>query len=168
MTIRAGGIKVSPPLAQFDLVRGNSAPPDHGLVSLLAGLADERINLTFLTRAGSTAPTVASFCVTETDRARAEDVVRALPDIASRLSMIAPVVAVSVYPHGADAGLLGALLRTLAINNVPLLGLATSLSVLTVTVGASRLEPALAALDDILELPPNHAPLRWEPTERRS
>jgi len=160
VTIRAGGIKVSPPLAQLDLARGS--PPEPGITSLIAGLADERINITFLTRSGPGALSEASLCVAETDRSRALSVARRLGDLDSRLSVIAPVVAVSIYPHGANAGLLGALLRTLAHKKLQLLGLATSLSALTITVEASHLAKILAALDDLLVLPPNHAPLRWE------
>lgn len=159
MTIRTGGIKVSPPLAQLDLARETS--PADGLATLLAGLAAERINLTFLTRSGPGAATVASLCVAEEDRTRAEDVARGL-GLESRLSVVAPVVAVSVFPHGASAELLGALLRTLARKELLLLGLATSLSALTFTLRASHLAQALAALDEILELPENHAPLRWD------
>jgi hypothetical protein len=159
VTIRAGGIKVSPPLAQLDLARGT--PPDDALADLLGRLAAERINVTFLTHAGPGATTAASLCVAQTDRSRAEEVARGLP-VKPRLSVVAPVVAVSVFPHGANAGLLGAILRTLAHRELKLLGLATSLSALTFTLRASHLARALAGLDEILELPPNHAPLRWE------
>jgi hypothetical protein len=159
VTIRAGGIKVSPPLAQLDLAKGS--PSDRGLTDLLAGLTDERINIAFFTRVGTGAPVEASICVAQPDWTRAQNVVRTL-GLEPRLSVSNPVVAVSIYPHGANVGLLGALLRTLATGQVPLLGLATSLSALTITLGASYLAPALAALDDLLELPPNHAPLRWE------
>jgi len=158
--IRTGGIKVSPPLAQLDLARGD--PPADRLATLVAGLAAERINLTFLTRSGPGAATVASLCVAEEDRARAEEVARGLPGLESRLSVIAPVVAVSVFPHGASAELLGALVRTLTNRGLSPLGLATSLSALTFTLKASHLARALAALDELLELPENHAPLRWE------
>ncbi len=160
MTIRAGGIKVSPPLAQLDLARGT--PPDHELTRLLAGLADQRINLTYLTRSGPGAATVASLGVAETDLARAQEVARGLPETEPRLSVTTPVVAVSIYPHGANAGLLGAILGTFAQRNLPPLGMATSLSALTIILEAHRLAQALSALDELLELPPNHAPLRWE------
>lgn len=160
MSLRVGGIKVSHPLAQLDIAQGEE--PGGGLATLLDGLCAERINLTFFTRLAPGAPTVASLCVAEIDRARAEEVARSVSGLPLRLTVVVPVVAVSIFPHRADLALLAGILHALHQRDLPILGLATSLSALTFTLGSSHLAQALTGLDSLVELPDNHAPLRWE------
>jgi hypothetical protein len=158
--LRVGGIKVSPALAQLDLARGPD--PEKGLFELLDRLAATQINLPFFTWLGPGSSVVASMCVAEGDRTRAGELAQAVDGVTPRLSVLSPVVAVSVFPHQRKAALLAAVLRVLTERELPLLGLATSLSALTFTLGAHHLARALGGLDAILELPENHAPLRWE------
>ncbi len=160
MTLRVGGIKLSPRLAQLDIARG--AGPESGVAALLEGLAAAQINLPFFTYLPPGAATVASLCVAESDHSRSEEIARGIPGMEPRLTVLFPVVAVSVYPHRAKAALLSAILQMHTERKLPLLGIATSLSALTITLGATHLAQALAGLDEALELPENHAPLRWE------
>lgn len=160
MTIRAGGIKISPPLAQLDAARGPA--PDPGVSGLLEGLAAAQINLTPLTQHRPPGPTEVTLCVAEADRARAEAIAQGLAGVAPRLTVHCPVVAISVFPHRSQAVLLEAVLGALARQGLEPLALATSLSALTFTLDADRLARGLAGLDEILELPDNHAPLRWD------
>lgn len=160
MTIRAGGIKISPPLAQIDVAGGDA--PDAGVAAFLAGLCAAQINLPFFTQQLPPAPAAMSLCVAAEECTRAEGIAHGLEGVTLHLTVHRAVVAVSVFPHRSQAVLLGAILQSLHRQELRVLGLATSLSALTFTLYADHLARALAALDEVLELPENHAPLRWE------
>ena len=133
MTLPVGGIKLSPRLVQIDVARGAGA--EAGLDGLLAGLAAEEINLPFFTRLPPGTPVLATLCLAETDRHRAEETARSVSGLEPRLTVLCPVIAVSIFPHRSKAALLRAVMELHADRGLPLLGMTTSLSALTLLLG---------------------------------
>jgi hypothetical protein len=152
-----GGLKVSPPLALI-VMRAGARP---SVAEVFQRFAHQRINMTLValeTIAGQPAGTC---CIDQEELAAAEAL---LGPARNAIEIVAPVASLTLYPHKARLVLLQAVLWAFGQAGLPVHAVASSLSALSVATDYSRLDDALAAIETITELPPNHAPLR--PTVR--
>ncbi len=147
------GIKFSIELA---LVR---MPPDidpHPR-EIIRRLAEERINLTcvVLDRVGTDLAGI--FCIEAADLPRLEKV---LADVTGRLEKKTSVGTLTLFPHRSRMDLLTTVLNALGSCGIPVLGIAASMSAMTVVLPYQRLDEAVEEIARKIRLPANHAPFR--------
>lgn len=157
--ISVGGIKLSPELAQFDVKWGSATAT---LGPLLHGLAEEKINLAYLSISADQVPARASFCVAKADAHRVKKQIDRETALRENTTINAPIGALTVFPHKSSLTLLGHLVTTLITADCPVYGIASSISALTLTTDYNLVDHALKALESILDLPPHHMPYRQE------
>ncbi len=156
--IRIGGIKLSNELAQVNL--RFLFDPDRARGRLCGLLAEHRINIQYSTSAAIPDGLAFSCCVASEDEARVHETLLFLAPREWRWQFRSGVGLLSLYPHRSSLRTLSAVLQTLHEAQAPLLGLASSLSALTIVTYHDKLETAAARLLDFFELPGNHAPFQ--------
>lgn len=155
--LRVGGLRTRPGLCLLRLESGIAQ--ERALASVLGLLAARRINLCFLAQWREAERVVASFAVEAGEGDLAREAVLRFPAMAERLQSVAPVAALSVYPHHHRLELLGRVLRGLAGAGVPVLAVASSISAVTFALPESGLPTAVASLQGAVVLPPGHTPI---------
>lgn len=158
--IKIGGIKLSQELAQFNVFGGHSV----GLLltPYLRRMAENRINLTFLSLGKSEAGSIGSFCVAANDFARVRQLLGADVSAENRIEVVAPVGTITIFPHQRSFTLLGSVIGSLGKAGIPIHAICTSLSTLAVNTDYQLLDQAVEELEKILDLPVNHAPYRQD------
>jgi hypothetical protein len=157
--ISVGGIKLSQALAQID-VRWQTETIAQ--VPLLKGLAEKKINLTYLSISSDQASNKASFCVSIADIDEAKKMIDREPNLRGAVTIIAPVGALTVFPHRSSLTLLRSLMFALISAGCLIYGVASSISALTFITDYRFIDLALEALESIIDLPPHHTPYRQE------
>jgi len=169
--IAIGGIKFSGELAHFLYrpVEGGGPPLD----ALLAGLAQARVNVPFLSVLGG-AGEAAVFCVSQGEFRAAESVLRRLssgsgdaggvPDDRQPPGLVVrhQVGMLTIFPHRRSFAMLGRVLATLAAADIAIHSFCTSISALAINIDYHLLARAVEVLDGLVELPENHAPFHPE------
>jgi hypothetical protein len=150
-----GGLKLSSELVQIRLL------PDSGfsVTEMLRLLADHRINVTMVSLDATDGELTGIGCIFAEDRVPAES---ALQPLAAAIDMLSPVGALTIFPHQARLLLIGKILSALGEDGLPVYGMASSHSALTLTTDYRRLDDAVSAVCRIVSLPENHAPFRPE------
>ena len=150
-----GGLKLSSELVQIRLL------PNSGIsvTEMFRLLADHRINLTMVSLDVTDGELTGIGCIFAEDRRLAEV---ALQPIACVIDMLSPVGAMTIFPHQARLQLIGKILSAMGQNGLPVYGMASSHSALTLTTDYRRLDDAVTAVCRIVSLPENHAPFRPE------
>jgi len=150
-----GGLKLSSELVQIRLL------PNSGFFvhEMLRRLADHRINMTMVSLDATDGELTGIGCIFAEDRRLAE---AALQPIGCAIDMISPVGAMTIFPHQARMLLIGKILSALGRDGLPVYGMASSHSALTLTTDYRRLDDAVSAVCRIVSLPENHAPFRPE------
>jgi hypothetical protein len=158
--IKVGGIKLSRELVQVDV----TGQVEGGLPAawLLSLMAEQKINLTYLSASFTHQPAAASFCVAASDFDHVQRLIDSQPDLGQRVRTKTPVGALTVFPHRSDLRMLGLLLTTLSKAGCPIYGMASSISTLTLNTNYWLIGRALQALESVLELPLNHSPYMQE------
>lgn len=149
-----GGMKLSMPLVLF---RWDAFDPE-ALRSIFERLGAERINLPMVWVDHSTAVSSARFCIEAAASEQALPFLQTFDDI----QLIAPVVAISVYPFGKRLTLLGKILQAFAEINLPIHAVGSSLASIVVLGDDTRRAACVEALLHHLRLPENHAPFEPE------
>jgi hypothetical protein len=158
--IKIGGLKFSDELVLVRLPEKLAAEAE--LPAVLSALMQQEINMSFFC-ADHTAPSQAGFCLARDDLSRCRAVFDAMfPTGGPHFDSVGAVGTLIIFPHQGKLAVLGRLLGVFGRRRLPLLSLCSSLSGLAVNTGYSLLEPAAAALQDVFELPDNHAPFRSE------
>ncbi|MDR3630909.1 MAG: hypothetical protein P4L42_11280 [Desulfocapsaceae bacterium] len=158
--MKIGGLKLSEELVQYNLYR--NLPTDLALLPFFRSFAENRINLTFLSLRNSKTASVSSFCISLTDFAQVEELVKSKVSAECRLKVIAPVGTITVFPHNHSFTMLGRVISIFGKARIPIHALCTSLSSLAINTDYQHLEQAVEELEKILDLPLNHAPFRSE------
>ncbi|RPH49483.1 MAG: hypothetical protein EHM85_13725 [Desulfobacteraceae bacterium] len=150
-----GGLKLSSELVQIRLL------PNSGFSvnEMFRCLADHKINVTMVSLDATDGELTGIGCIFAEDRKLAED---ALKPLATAIDMISPVCAMTIFPHQARLLLIGKILSALGKDELPVYGMASSHSALTITTDYRRLDDAVSAVCRIVSLPENHAPFRPE------
>lgn len=174
MKIAIGGIKFSEELAHL-LYRTEDGIPGPALDEVLARLAQGRLNLSFLTVNGrGEGRSEAVFCLAEADFHAAETLLRQLSlmpreDAGGGVDHGPATVLVrrrvgtlTIFPHRRSYDLLGRVIATLAAAGIVVHSFCTSISALAVNIDHRLLVKAVEVLEDLLQLPENHAPFHPE------
>lgn len=174
MKIAIGGIKFSEELAHF-LYRSEDGVAGPALEDVLACLTQGRLNLPFLTVNGQRdGGSEAVFCVAEADFPAVETHLRHLLLIPREDSgggsdngpatvlVRRRVGTLTIFPHRRSYDLLGRVIATLAAAGIVVHSFCTSISALAINIDHRLLAEAVEVLEDLLQLPENHAPFHPE------
>ena len=158
--IRINGIKLSRELVQVNLL--NRFFPKDFRVLFFQLLAQQQINIPFILTSGMGEEIIGSCCVAAEDIHRIKKVVADEPKLKENLEFIQGVGTLSIFPHHSKLKLLGLSFYLLGKQQLPLYGMASSISSLTFVTDYSQLDRAVSILLEYMDLPPNHAPFRPE------
>lgn len=163
--IRVNGIKMSGELIQVNLMQPDD-PKDLNAL-FLKSAAENRINLTFLSCTALGMQRQMSYCVASADFERLKTILALDPDLKKNAALIASVGCISIFPHAFSLKFIGLLTHVFHTARLPLYGIATSLSVVTLTTDFRQIDTAVTSLCAHLKLPSNHAPFATEAPEMR-
>lgn len=158
--IRVGGIKISPELVQYIYTRSTDNGCD--LHFALKKLAARNINISYLTLSTTADSIITSFCIESDSLSTVESLLHNNDRISNHLKIIPSVGSLTLFPHRNSISMLGRVLRLFGNHNLSVHGVCTSISALSLITDYSSLEHAITALEEIVELPENHAPFRQE------
>lgn len=158
--IRINGIKFSPELVQINLL--NRFPPLDSMAFFFQLLAQHQINIPLILTSGMGEKNTGSCCVAIDDINRIKRVVAEKPNLKENLEFIPGIGTLSIFPHHSKLKLLGLSFYLLGKHQLPLYGMASSISSLTFITDYSQLDKAVSILLEYMDLPPNHAPFRPE------
>jgi len=148
-----GGIKLSHELVQLHLMPGTGVQ----VHDLLDRLAQARINLVWVSLDGLEGQLTGCCGIAAADRDKAES---ALLSLNGRYEILSPVGTITIFPHRSRVKLMEAVMTALAAAGIPIFGLVSSFSALTLATEFRRLDEAVAAVCRIVDLPENHTPFR--------
>lgn len=156
--LKIDGIKFSEELVLLNL-------PDSGNTGSLATtflhlLARNRINIPFVTLTRRQSGLWLTGCVGVDKMDQVGNLLQEEPELVSQLEAIPSVGLLTLFPHRAGLRILGLALATFDRAQLPLYGLASSLSALTFVTGFSHLDRAVEYLEEVVVLPENHAPFK--------
>ena len=156
--IRVDGIKLSQELIHISIF---SRPGKEDLnTRFLRSMAENRINCPILFYSAMDRRCQGAVCVTVEDSHRLNQMLDLDSDLKENVKYISPVGAVSLFPHKSSLRFLGCLMHVFGKAGLPIYGMATSLSVLTLTTDFQMLDRAIESLKPYISLPPNHAPFK--------
>lgn len=158
--IRVGGIKLSPELAQFTYTRPTAEKCFFN--ASLESIAHQNINISYLSLSCSENSVSTSFCVANEYLTTVQGILSTSGIRQEYLLCISSVGSLTIFPHRNNLSMLGRVLRIFGSYKLPVFGVCTSVSALSVITRYSDLENATIALEGILELPENHSPFRQE------
>lgn len=156
--IKVGGIKLSPELVQFTV--SGRQPAVGSPVPFLGKIAENRINLTFLSLTNAPTAFTGNFCVLASDFTRVQRLVELEAAGEYHVEILAPVGTITIFPHQRSFSLLGRVIGRLRNARIPIHAVCTSLSSLAINTDFRCLDSAVQELLDLLDLPGNHAPFR--------
>lgn len=150
-----GGIKLSSELVQIQLL------PNSGFSvnEMFRCLTELRINMTMVSLDATDGELTGICCIFEEDRVVAE---RALGPFAAAIDMLSPVGTLTIFPHQSKLLLIEYILSAMSRDGLPVYGIASSHSALTIITDYHRLDDAVISVCRIVSLPENHAPFRPE------
>ncbi len=150
-----GGLKLSSELIQLRLFSNNTLP----VTEMFQRLADHQINLINVTLDAVDGQLTGICCVSTEDRRSAE---QALQPFKSFFEMRSNVGTMTIFPIQSRLDLIREVSSALGRAGLPVYGMASSLSSLTIATDYHRLDEAVYAVCQVVELPDNHAPFRPE------
>jgi hypothetical protein len=149
------GLKVSTALAQINLQASSSSM----VLEAFHRLAAQRINMSLVTLDATDGHWAASCCILLENLARTRQELHGLLD---KVDFIEPVGTLTVFPHRSRLDLLRKILAIFKETGLPVYGIATATSTLTVITEFERLAQAVAAIQQIADLRANHAPFQTQ------
>lgn len=164
--IRIGGIKLSRQLAHLSL--RFFFDPDRHRSRFYRSLAENQINIVFLTMSRADPGMRVSLCVAVEDLAITRAILQAELGGTVVLTVNPSVGSVTIFPHRSSFRVLGRAVSALLQGGIPLYGLASSLSALTFVTEYDRLDQAADCLAHDFDLPANHAPLKPDSRVRQT
>lgn len=156
--IRIEGIKLSEELFQLNILRHFHSKDT--LRHFCRILASNKINIPFLSTAYFGEEVQLVCCMSAEQKAKVQDLINAEASLGGCVEFIPSTGLLSVYPHKSDVRVLGLSLFALGRARIPIHGLASSLSALTLVTDYGRLDEAAEVLQEYLELPPGQRPFR--------
>jgi hypothetical protein len=156
--IRVNGIKLSQELIHINIL----TRPDKksSITHFLRSMAENRINCPLLFYSAMDRRTQGAVCVASEDAGRLNQVLARDKDLKDSVACIAPVGSISLFPHKFSLNFFGCLIHAFGKTGLPIYGMATSISALTVTTDFHMLDRAVEWLKPLISLSPNHAPFR--------
>jgi len=154
--IKLGGIKLSSELVQLNLVNQDRSPlPASTFFQILS---EHRINMPFVTALLVEGRPCASCCISPEDLRRVNELVQSHNTLKGQVDTVHAVGLASLFPHQNRLKVLGAALHALGKAQLPLYGLASSISTMTFVTDYSKLGEVVVSLSEYMDLPLNHAP----------
>jgi len=161
--LRIGGLKLSLELSQFDLRGPDSSEKIVSGISKL--LASQKINMEFLTYYPNTNNyRQLTFCVNQDKSADTSEILRKeapLP-MGWQMHCRGHVGIISIFPHHSALKMLGLIMVSWGRQSIPVHGIATSLSAISLTTDYDAIDKAVEVIQGLFQLPDNHAPLKPE------
>jgi aspartokinase len=161
--VKIGGVKLNGALCQFDLKGSN--PPEKILAAVSNALSVEKINIEFLTYHSSKGDAYhLSLCVNEESSSLTSSIFQRnawLPlgcEVVSR----GDVGMVTLFPCQSAFSLAGIILTTWMRNSLPIYGVVTSLSAISVLTDFRAMDKVVELIEGSFQLPDNHAPFKPE------
>lgn len=161
--LKIGGLKLSFALCQFEL-RGLD-PPQKILSTISKALSVEKINIEFLTyHSNEDGAYNISLCVNEENFSLTSKIFQKNDWLPLNWEVISRemVGMVTIFPYQSPLSLLGIILATWRENSMPIYGVATSLSAVSVLTDFLAIDRAVDVIQGSFQLPDNHAPLKPE------
>lgn len=156
--IKVGGIKLSPELVQFNI--SGRQPAVGSPIPFLGQIAENRINLTFLSLSNSPTVFTGNFCVLASDFTRVHRLVELEAAAEYHVEILASVGTITIFPHQRSLTLLGRVIGQLRNARIPIHAVCTSLSSFAINTDFTFFDSAVQELLHLLDLPRNHAPFR--------
>lgn len=158
--IRINGIKLSAELVQINFL-DRSLPQDFRALFFRL-LSQHQINIPFVLAAGMGEKIQGSCCIAAEDIKRTKQLVAMQPELKENTEFVSSVGALSMFPHHSNLKLLGLAFYIFGQARLPVYGIASSISSLTLIIDYPQLDKAVSTLLEYVDLPPNHAPFRPE------
>jgi hypothetical protein len=158
--IRINGIKLSAELVQINFL--DRSPPKDSRALFFRLLSQNQINIPFVLATGMGEKIQGSCCVAAEDVKRTKQLVAMHPELKENTEFISSVGALSMFPHHSNLKLLGLSFYLCGEAHLPVYGIASSISSLTLITDYPLLDKAVSTLMEYVDLPPNHAPFRPE------
>ncbi len=161
--LKIGGLKLSFALCQFELRAPD--PPQKILSTISSALSTEKINIEFLTHSSNKDGTCClSLCVGEDNFASTAAIIHGRDRLPLHCDVKAreQVGMLTIFPYRSPLAILGVILAEWKGNSMPVYGVATSLSAISVLTDFSAMDKAVEIIQSSFQLPSNHAPLRPE------
>jgi hypothetical protein len=155
--IPLAGVKLSGELLQVNMSGFSSASDAKLELSRL--LSANRVNMPFLSGVCLEDRSQATGCVSVEDEGRARELIRANPKLRDRAEFFPSVGLISLFPHQSSLKTLGLALFALGAAGLPLYGMGSSLSALTLITPYAHLGDAIAALGEHLDVPRENDPV---------
>ncbi len=158
--IRIGGIKFSEELIQLTVAL--KSPADSSINQLLHLIAEKHINIHFLCHSVVCKSPETIFCVLRSERAGIQQILDHSPHRKENVNIIPSVGTLTLFPHKNKFKLLGLIFDFFGHNRFPIHSLSTSISAIAINTDFHLLDNIAEKLQNIIELPDNHAPFRQE------
>lgn len=152
------GIKLSSELVMLNFMDDGRTSP--ALLRACRILGKNRINIPYITTGSSSAGTFSSCCVSAQDADRTVKFLAAGGVAAECSRMITDIGLLSIFPHRSRFSVPGLALAALALADIPIFGMASSLGTLTFALPYAALSQAAGAISGPMALPDGHTPLR--------
>ena len=149
------GLKLSGALAQFNFLTEKA----HVLLEAFHRLTSRRINMTLVTLDAADGRWRCNCCIAGEDLAAAR---ASLGDLGITATVICPVGSVTLFPHKSRWELLHRLLTVFDLKALPVHGIASSASTLSLVTDYPLLDEAACAVTEVADLPENHTPMRCQ------
>ncbi len=158
--VRIGGIKFSEELAQVSIACTTS--DDSSLYQLLQLIAQKSINIPFLCHSGVTKFPESTFCVERSELYRVQQILNFSSFQNKHTKIIPSVGTLTLFPHKYSLRLLGIIMQFFGKHQFPIHSLCSSISTIAVNTDYILLDEIAEKLQNVLELPENHAPFRLD------
>ena len=96
------------------------------------------------------------------DRVLVNELIDSDPNLTSNAEFISPVGLVSIFPHRSSLKIFGLILSVFSRERLPLYGLASSISTLTCITDYARLDQAVTAIQEYIDVPIDQSRLKPE------
>jgi hypothetical protein len=154
--ILIAGVKLSGELLQIN-ISGFSKALDAEL-ELARLFSANRMNMPFLSGVSMQGRSQATGCVTVEEEGRAKALIQGHSKLRHGAAFFPSVGFITLFPHQSSLKILGLSLLALDAAHLPLYGMASSLSALTLITDHARLDGALSALQEHLAVPRENDP----------
>jgi len=167
--LKIGGLKQSLELCQFDLRGVHSSEEITANVSKL--LLSQKISMEFLTHyTHRNNYHQLTFCISQDKFSTTSEILKkegSLP-IGWEINSREQVGIITIFPHQSAIKILGVIMVSWAAQSISIYGIATSLSAISFVTDYQLIDKAIDVIQDLFQLPEDHAPLKPEIRYRQS
>jgi aspartokinase len=161
--LKIGGLKQSLELCQFDLRGPDSS--ERIVLGVSKLLASQKINMEFLTYyQNRNSYHQLTFCINQEKFLYTSEIFKKEGSLPMRwgINCREHVGIISIFPHHSAIRILGVIMVSWAERSIPIYGISTSLSAISFVTDYHVIDKAVEVVQDLFQLPDNHAPLKPE------